>query len=175
MGRMTAQLSAGAHPARKPDLTSQRPRVLYPRVRNLALTTITAGSAALLAALAATGASAATTVAATPGHVTAPRTLTATACVDRTFGPGNTYQPCVDDLQVLLNDLWYVQADGPNQLLTTDGYYGRHTASEVASFHWWHDAVGGRDATPSTWKALCAEDSIYGFHGAYWVNAGCAD
>jgi len=44
--------------------------------------------------------------------------------VERTFGESNTYQQCVRDEQILLNDLWYVGAAGPNQLLTVDGYYG---------------------------------------------------
>jgi hypothetical protein len=145
-------------------------------VRNLAAAGVTIVSAAGLTALAATGASAATTSAAAPAHVTAQRSAADTACVDQTFGYSpDTYQPCVLDLQVLLNDLYRIGFTGPDQLLTTDGYYGIHTAGDVQSFNynWIPQLAGSDEMGPFSWSALCELDWENGFHGAYWQAAGC--
>jgi peptidoglycan hydrolase-like protein with peptidoglycan-binding domain len=143
--------------------------------RNLALTAATIVPAAVLTVLAVTGASAAMTAAATPAHVTAPKpVIVINPCVFQTLGPSSTYQTCVDDLQVLLNDLWRIGYRGPDQLLATDGYYGPRTASDVASFNATWGLSGGSVATPDTWAGLCVADNSSGFHGAYWHNADCA-
>lgn len=110
--------------------------------------------------------------------ISAPSASAATLCVEQTFGESNTYQQCVLDEQVLLNDLWSVHAAGPNQLLTVDGYYGPHTFSDVESFQTayhgspYHLSVDGITG-PLTWGVLCIEDANNGFTGAYWHNAGC--
>jgi hypothetical protein len=156
-------------------------QMLNRKIRHLAVTGITIVSATALTALGATSASAAPTVAATPGHVTAPKpVIQIKPCVFQTFGPSNTYQECVADLQVLLNDLWYIHYRGPegrlgpNQLLATDGYYGPDTASDVASVNAnWLGSVGGDEATPDTWSVVCGADKISGFRGVYWHNASC--
>ncbi len=113
-------------------------------------------------------------VALTGAAILVPGASAATPCVDRTFGPSNTYQPCVRDEQILLNDLWYGQDPGPNQLLTVDGYYGPRTASDVLAFNE-HSEVfnAGRTTIPTTWAVLCGEDNFWGFHGIYWHDAGC--
>jgi peptidoglycan hydrolase-like protein with peptidoglycan-binding domain len=110
--------------------------------------------------------------------IIAPSASAATPCVEQTFGESNTYQQCVLDEQVLLNDLWSVHAAGPNQLLTVDGYYGPHTLSDVKSFQTayhgspYHLPVDGI-THPLTWGVLCIEDAANGFTGAYWHDAGC--
>jgi hypothetical protein len=152
--------------------------MLNRKIRKLAVTGITIVSAGVFTA---TGASAATTVAATPNHVTAPKpVIVIDPCVFQTFGPSNTYQKCVADLQVLLNDLWYVhyrgqeERLGPNQLLATDGLYGPHTTSDVASVNGnWLGLVGWDEAIPDTWSVVCGADRTAGFEGVYWHNAGC--
>ena len=110
--------------------------------------------------------------------IAAPGASAATPCIDRTFNVSNTYQPCVRDEQILLNDLWYVNAIGrPNQLLTTDGYYGSHTASAVTSFmgYWDEQDFSPAITTPVTWRVLClVTGGDYGFPGTYWRAAGCA-
>jgi peptidoglycan hydrolase-like protein with peptidoglycan-binding domain len=110
--------------------------------------------------------------------IIAPGASAATPCVEGTFGESNTYQQCVRDEQILLNDLWDVHAAGPNQLLTVDGYYGPHTFSDVESFQTayhgspYHLSVDGITG-PLTWGVLCIEDAANGFTGAYWHDAGC--
>lgn len=150
--------------------------MLNRRVRNLAVSAIAIGSAAVFTALAATGASAATAAKAAPAHVTTPKTgIVIDPCVFQTFGYNpDTYQQCVLDLQVLLNDLWSIHYAGPNQLLATDGYYGAHTASDVASDNaTWGLFGSGDEATPDTWAGVCLADKDEGFQGVYWHNAGC--
>ena len=149
--------------------------MLNRKIRNLAVTGITIVSATIFTALGATSASAATTVVATPKPV-----IQIKPCVFQTFGPSNTYQKCVQDLQVLLNDLWYIHYRGPedrlgpNQLLATDGIYGPDTTSDVASVNAnWLASVGGDEATPDTWSVVCGADKISGFRGVFWHNAGC--
>lgn len=106
--------------------------------------------------------------------IAAPGASAATGCVTQTFGYSNYYQACVDDLQVLLNDLYYKGAAGPDRPLTTDGYFGPLTSDDVGHFN----SVWGRgyleEATPATWYDLCYEDNAWGFHGTFWHNAGCA-
>jgi peptidoglycan hydrolase-like protein with peptidoglycan-binding domain len=95
-------------------------------------------------------------------------------CVGQTFGiwDENTYEHCVRDEQVLLNDLWISHAGG-NQLLTVDGYYGPHTASDVRAFQYQFDLIIDGITGDQTWGALCVEDEIEGFTGVYWHDAGC--
>jgi hypothetical protein len=106
---------------------------------------------------------------------TAPGTGTkGTACVSRTFTRSSAYQSCVDDLQVLLNDLWNDGVPGPDQALTTDGYYGPDTESDVAAFNAANvDPSPGGIATPGTWRSLCLQDYDRGFRGPNWTAAGC--
>jgi zinc D-Ala-D-Ala carboxypeptidase len=149
--------------------------MLKRKTRTLAVSGITIVVAALLT-LSATAASAATATASAPGHVTAPQAAAASGCVTQTFGiwDENTYERCVRDEQVLLNDLWYDHVPGPNQLLTVDGHYGPHTTSDVKSFQTQYvlqiDGITG----PVTWRMLCEVDEYYKFTGVYWYDAGCA-
>lgn len=113
-------------------------------------------------------------VALTGAAIMAAGASAATQCVYRTFGPSNTYQPCVRDEQILLNDLWYDHSPGVNQLLATDGYYGPHTASDVASFTRYFDRSDPTATTDrDTWITLCQTDWNDGFHGSYWQDVGC--
>lgn len=113
-------------------------------------------------------------VAPTAAGITTPGVSAATTCVHRTFARSNTYQPCVRDLQVLMDDLRYISVLGPNQLLATDGYYGPRTASDVAAFnhHYWGRTLAGT-TTHLTWRGLCRLALLFEFHGAYWHRAGC--
>jgi hypothetical protein len=116
--------------------------------------------------------------------IIAPGASAATGCVTRTFGESNTYQQCVRDEQVLLNDLWDDGLRGPNQLLTVDGYYGSHTFSDVQAFQLaWHNVPGLPVALagpvdgitgPKTWNWLCSIDQANRFTGIYYHDAGCA-
>lgn len=128
------------------------------------------GSALALVAMAAPAAHAQTpaAVAASPGLV----------CVERTIYPSNSYQQCAYYMQVLLNDQWYARRFDPiaictNQLLTTDGYYGPHTESDVAYFNWCTGNSGGDVMTQPTWQTLCFADWADGYTGVYWHDAGC--
>jgi hypothetical protein len=115
--------------------------------------------------------------------ITTPTASAASLCVNQTlvFSP-NTYQSCVRDEQILLNDLWYVDATNASlyvtdQLLTVDGYYGSHTANDVSYFNQYGADISTEyvgETTPATWTVLCRIDFLYGFHGAYWQDAGCA-
>lgn len=117
--------------------------------------------------------------------ITAPRaSAVGLVCVDRTFGPSNTYQPCVRDEQILLNDLWYdhdfLGHNSVNQVLATDGIYGPRTANDVAHFNWYEGLPGGSTTTSAafnntwgTWTGLCFQTWSDGFHGVYWHDAGC--
>jgi len=130
------------------------------------------GKIAVALAVALTG----TAIALAATVITAPVASAATACVDRTFGYSpNTYQPCVLDEQVLLNDLWRIGFAGPDQQLATDGYYGIHTVGDVESFNdnWIPQLAGSGETAPITWAALCELDWEHGFRGLYWHNAGC--
>lgn len=117
---------------------------------------------------------AALAVALTVAAVRASGASAATSCVYRTFGLSSTYQPCVQDEQVLLNDLWSIHVDGPNQRLTTDGYYGNNTANDVAHFNdWWLGFYPDWITPPVTWHWLCVLTGENGFEGAYWHAASC--
>jgi peptidoglycan hydrolase-like protein with peptidoglycan-binding domain len=107
--------------------------------------------------------------------IAAPGASASTACVYQVFGQSNYYQACVADEQVLLNDLWNIHAPGPNQLLTVDGYYGPHTASDVRSFQTVNGLAVDGITGPQTWSTLCFEDLSYGYTGAYWHDVGCQD
>jgi hypothetical protein len=100
-------------------------------------------------------------------------------CSTQYFGPPGspyyyTYSRCVRDEQVLLNDLWDHGGTGDvNQLLSVDGDYGSHTASDVHYFNAATGQPGGDITTPYTWGALCFIDEAYGYTGAYWHDADC--
>jgi hypothetical protein len=111
--------------------------------------------------------------------IAAPGAYASTGCVTRTFDillDGNTYQPCVLDMQVLLNNLYGKHVVGPNQRLVTDGYFGVNTGNDVVGFNLWWDDVPGQlgEMTPTSWDALCGLNAGQGFRGTYWHNAGCA-
>ncbi|HET6192715.1 MAG TPA: peptidoglycan-binding protein [Trebonia sp.] len=108
--------------------------------------------------------------------IIAPRASAATACVYRTFEKSNTYQQCVRDEQVLLNDLYYHHVLGPDRILTVDGYYGSNTFDDVWSFQketFGYLTVDGITG-PHTWQYLCQSDWASGFTGAFYQDAGCA-
>jgi zinc D-Ala-D-Ala carboxypeptidase len=107
--------------------------------------------------------------------VTAAPASAATGCVTQDFSEAdvNTYEPCVVDEQVLLNDLYNIGFAGPNQLLTVDGYYGPKTFSDVLSFQVVRNLERDGITGPQTWTALCTYDQIEGFTGLYWQGAGC--
>jgi hypothetical protein len=99
----------------------------------------------------------------------------AAACISRTLRQSSTYQSCVYDLQVLLNDLWDHGLPGPSRRLVPDGYYGPDTESDVDLYNAANvQPSPGIVATPGTWHSLCLQDYEHGFHGAYWNDAGCA-
>ena len=149
-------------------------------ISKIAAAAVTIMSATALTALtAATGASAATTTASASAHVSAPRAAdAATGCVTEEFGTWdeNTYEQCVRDEQILLNDLHYGLVDGMNDvpLLTVDGYYGPHTYSTVRFFQGQIDIHVDGITGPQTWGALCDITGNVGYQGAYWHDAGCA-
>jgi peptidoglycan hydrolase-like protein with peptidoglycan-binding domain len=135
-------------------------------------------AAATLVTLATTAASAAPTTASAPGHLTAPQAAAATGCVTGTFSTRdeNTYERCVRDEQVLLNDLHYGRVNGMQRapLLTVDGFYGPKTYSVVRFFQG-QDLIKPDGITaPPTWKTLCFVAGNTGFRGVYWRDAGCA-
>jgi peptidoglycan hydrolase-like protein with peptidoglycan-binding domain len=146
-------------------------------ISKIAVAAVTVMSATALTALAATGASAAPTTASAGAHVSAPRAA-ATGCVTEEFGTWdeNTYERCVRDEQILLNDLHYSLVDGMNDvpLLTVDGYYGAHTYSTVRFFQTRIDIHVDGITGPQTWGALCDITGNVGYQGAYWHDAGCA-
>lgn len=122
-------------------------------------------AALTVAAFTASGASA---VPPPPGGVGAP-------CIEQTFSETSIYYLCVQDEQILLNDLWYSRVPGPNQLLQVDGYYGPHTSSDVSSFNsFWAQTTSGT-TTLTTWYELCRADALHGYEGAYWHQVGCPD
>ena len=151
--------------------------MLRRRIRTLAVTGTTIVAAALVT-LGTTGASAATVTASAPGHVTAPQAAEATGCVAIEFGiwDENTYEQCVRDEQILLNNLYYNSVVYLNQGLKVDGYYGPDTYSDVRSFQTdipqpaYIDGITG----PQTWWWLCHINSANGFSGVYCHDAGCA-
>jgi peptidoglycan hydrolase-like protein with peptidoglycan-binding domain len=159
--------------------------MLKRRIRTLAVTGATIVAAGLVT-LSTTAASAATMTASAPGHVTAPRVAQAAAapsgCVTETFTTGdqNTNESCVVDAQILLNDIWsYQQAHpkvylGAGQLLTVDGSYGPHTATDVGSFQFRQKITDDEKLGPQTWDQLCKVDFGLGYRGTYWHDAGCA-
>jgi len=97
------------------------------------------------------------------------------ACISRTFRQSDTYQSCVYDLQVLLDELWARGLPGPSRRLAADGYYGPDTESDVSSYNAANIRPSpGLVATPGTWHSLCLQDYEHGFRGVYWNDAGCA-
>jgi peptidoglycan hydrolase-like protein with peptidoglycan-binding domain len=168
------KLSAGTFP-RKGSKMGKR------RVGTLLLSGITITVAALFT-LSTTAASATTTTTSVPSHATAPSAAEATSgCVTETFTTADEpyYEACVNDAQILLNDLWYYQQAHPgiylgaNRLLTVDGSYGPNTAADVGYFQ---VAVGDKvdeKLGPQTWYSLCREDWLFGYTGTYWHDAGC--
>jgi peptidoglycan hydrolase-like protein with peptidoglycan-binding domain len=145
------------------------------RSRTLAVAGTTIVAAALVT-LSITAASAATTQDSAPAHIATPRAAETAGCVTETFdiNDQDTFEQCVAWEQVLLNDLYDVHIPGPNQRLSTDGYYGPKTTSDVKHFQTvWILEVDGMTG-PLTWAALCAVDKTNGFTGVYWHDAGCA-
>ena len=105
--------------------------------------------------------------------IIAPGASAATGCVTRTFGESNTYQQCVRDEQILLNDLFNVGIPFPNQRFTVDGIYGPRTFSDVVSFQS-HSTLHVDGITgPQTWQLLCNITGRNAFRGVYWRDAGC--
>ncbi len=150
--------------------------------KSFCVTTVFTGAAACAAAFAPAATAEPATLGATmatanPGHFAA--AAAATPCIEQTFGRLGVYRACVADEQVLLNDLWYYGKShhldlGPNQHLSTDGYYGPKTASDVYAFNKWYFLSGGSVTSFNTWSALCGVDYSHGFRGTYWHNAGCS-
>jgi hypothetical protein len=172
---MGSNATAG-HITRSADSTFRENRMLKRRIRTLAVTGTTIVAAAL-ATLGTTAASAATTTTSAPGHMMASQAAeAASGCVTQTFDINDdqyTYEQCVYWEQILLNDLYNAHDPGPNQHLSTDGYYGPDTTSDVHAFqNRWYIKVDGITG-PQTWKVLCVIDASYGFHGTYWYDAGC--
>jgi peptidoglycan hydrolase-like protein with peptidoglycan-binding domain len=133
--------------------------------------------AAGLVTLSTTAASAAATTASAPGHATGTTASAATTCVDEEFGiwDEGTYETCVYYEQILLNDLARVPGGGQftNQVLTTDGYYGPDTTSDVEYFQSAAGISVDGITGPQTWTSLCYWDYVNGWDGAYWKAAGC--
>jgi peptidoglycan hydrolase-like protein with peptidoglycan-binding domain len=144
------------------------------KIPALAVTGITVVAAAMVT-FSATDASAATTRASAPSHVTAPLAANVSGCVTEVFSTAdeNTFEACVDDEQVLLNDLHSANPGLANPALTVDGQYGPGTASVVTYFQrslgLTQDGVTG----PQTWKQLCTTAFDLGFKGTFWKDAGC--
>jgi hypothetical protein len=130
-------------------------------------------------------------VAVTAAVIAAPQALASrpgdggsSACVFQTFKPSSTYQSCVKDEQVLLNDLFVRKIRGPDRQLTTDGLYGPNTSKDVSAFNLaWIPTGNFGDVTvrsfypdsPGTWDALCYAIHHYGLSGGstYYRAAGC--
>ena len=117
----------------------------------------------------------------TGGIVAAPATpaMAASGCVTETFTTAdqNTFLTCVEDAQVLLNN---IRSDFfGSQDLQVDGLYGPNTQQDVTNFQ---TAVyfGGNTITidgklgPQTWWWLCHSNAVHGFKGTFWHDAGCA-
>ena len=149
------------------------------RIGALAVIGITAVAAALVT-LSTTAASAASATTSASGHVAAQHAAKAVAdasgCVTEEFGTWdeNTYESCVADEQILLNNLWNVNAGGPDQLLVVDGYYGAHTANDVEAFQAYYGLAVDGITGPQTWESICNINQDKGFTGVYWHAAGCA-
>jgi len=142
------------------------------KIRALAVAGSTIAVTALLA-LSTTAASAATSRASAPDHLTTPSAAdAASGCVTEIFSIADEpyYEPCVVDEQVLLNN---VKGLPGLHELTTDGSYGPLTEADVTQFQKdVGDSVDGVTG-PETWGSLCILNAGYGFKGTYWHNAGC--
>lgn len=153
--------------------------------KSFRVTTVFTGASACAAAFAPAATAAPATpgtmmATATPGHVTTPGIKSGghSPCVAQSFGTwdSGTYLECVADMQVLLNDLYYIGDRPPYSLLATDGHFGPLTAGQVEAFNYAEELyANGSVAKPTTWQDLCITDSRAGFHGAYWHNAGCSE
>ncbi|HTX85125.1 MAG TPA: peptidoglycan-binding domain-containing protein [Streptosporangiaceae bacterium] len=154
--------------------------MLRGRVRTLAGTGIMIVAAAALVTLSTSAASAATTTAsAQPGHVSATVTADASGCVTEDFSEADegTYEVCVRDEQILLNNLWNGYVLSNLQEIAVDGYYGPQTESDVVMFqsNFRPEGVTVDGITgPQTWWWLCHINGINGYQGVYWHGAGCA-
>ena len=150
---------------RKPRQKSTAPSAADPDRRLRHITGRRVGMIVLALATALTGAA-----------ITAPSASAASGCVTQTFGTWDesTYQQCVRDEQILLNNLSSIDLGVTNQLLTVDGYYGPHTFSDVTWFQL-NDFLQPDGITgPQTWRVLCAVNREGRFTGVYWHDAGCA-
>jgi peptidoglycan hydrolase-like protein with peptidoglycan-binding domain len=148
--------------------------MLKGRIRTLAVAGGTIVAAALVA-LSATSASAATTAASTPAHVTAPTVAAASGCVTETFSIADqgTFERCVRDEQVLLNNIWSKNVVPGLQQLMVDGLYGSHTRDDVKAFQSDLLLTVDGETGPQTWWWVCRINSNGGDRGVYWHDAGC--
>jgi hypothetical protein len=100
-------------------------------------------------------------------------------CVTETFKNNsyfiNTYEPCVNDAQGMLNSMHY--ASGVTPLISTDGYFGPQTEGAVRDFQ---NAFMERSEVtgvmnPVTWNSLCSYDNIVkdGHPGVSYHGADC--
>jgi len=114
----------------------------------------------------------------TGGIVAAPATpaMAASGCVIQNFTTQDegTFLKCVDDGQVLLNNLIGNPFLGNLQRLMVDGHYGPHTAADVLAFQKDVNIQQDSQLGPQTWWFLCRNNAINGFTGAFWHDAGCA-
>lgn len=100
-------------------------------------------------------------------------------CVKKEFSYApDGYQPCVKDIQSLLNRVRGYYPYDWSTVLATDGYFGSITEGVVKDFQ--RDAGAGVDGIvgPQTWRYLClASYSLYiadPSKTAAWANAGCS-
>lgn len=148
------------------------------RILTLAITGTAVATVAALVTLGTTGASTTTT---TSAHLTAKAAVAPSGCVTEIFTEYDEPDSlsCVQDAQILLNDLWYYQTDHPgvylgtDQLLTVDGAYGPDTASDVGSFQAQWKLSLDHELGPKTWADLCYVDALHGYDGVYYRAAGC--
>jgi peptidoglycan hydrolase-like protein with peptidoglycan-binding domain len=153
--------------------------MLNGRTRTLAVTGITIVGSALAALGTTTAASAATTAASAPAAAAAPQAVAAASgCVTEQFGiwDQNTYEVCVRDEQVLLNNIWSKGVVPGLRDLSVDGFYGSNTTADVTNFQTdFHEAGVSIDGItgPQTWWWVCHINSNLGFRGTYWQGAGC--
>lgn len=116
------------------------------------------------------------------------------------YKTSSTKNPCVQDLQVLLNDLYnyhhgdptHVPNFGPDRKLTTDGIYGDNTYKDVKATNHacYADGISTHDPVPctsaeagsgytwrETWSYVCGwmfDTGLWATSNAY-PDAGCDD
>jgi len=99
------------------------------------------------------------------------------ACVSRTLTPSpaltNTYESCVLDEQVLLNNLYHAGLRPPYVAVPANGHYGPLTAGDVGRFNRRWLGTDAGVTYSRTWDELCKQNQAHGFRGDYWRTAGC--